>query len=95
MGAYGNVEFGLGGFAYVTLAGRNDWVSNLSYDNRSIFYPSASVSFIPTKMFDGLKGSNTLSYLKLRAGYGTSANFPAGYPISSTFTIGHAGFSRW
>jgi len=86
LGAYGNVEFGLGGFAFVTLAGRNDWVSNLSEDNRSIFYPSASVSFIPTKLA-GLQGSNVLSYLKLRAGYGTSANFPTGYPISSTLNL--------
>ena len=59
--------------------GRNDWTSTLERDNRSIFYPSASVSFIPTDAFDGLKNDNVLSYLKVRFGYGTSAGYPDPY----------------
>ena len=72
---------------YLTLAGRKDWVSNLSSENRSIFYPSASVSFIPTSAFKGIKSENGLNYLKVRAGYGTSANFPTAYPIAATLTL--------
>ncbi|WP_371807817.1 TonB-dependent receptor domain-containing protein [Lutibacter sp. B1] len=87
LGAYGQAEFGFKDYLYMTLAGRNDWVSNLSEDNRSIFYPSASISFIPTKAIDGLREGVVLDYLKLRAGYGTSANFPTGYPISSTLVL--------
>ncbi|MGB7394919.1 MAG: SusC/RagA family TonB-linked outer membrane protein [Pricia sp.] len=81
VGAYGQAEFGYSGFAYMTLAGRNDWVSNFAAENRSIFYPSASVSFIPTAAFDGLSSQNGLNFLKLRAGYGTSAGFASGYPV--------------
>ncbi|MBJ2355636.1 TonB-dependent receptor domain-containing protein, partial [Sphaerochaeta sp. S2] len=87
LGAYGQAEFGFKDYLYMTLAGRNDWVSNLSEDNRSIFYPSASISFIPNKAIDGLREGVVLDYLKLRAGYGTSANFPTGYPISSTLVL--------
>jgi TonB dependent receptor-like, beta-barrel len=91
LGAYANLEFGIGGWAYVTLSGRNDWVSNISPANRSIFYPSTSVSFIPTKLWDNWK-SETLNYLKVRAGYGTSANFPTGYPVSSTLNLNTQAF---
>ena len=48
-----------------------------------MFYPSASVAFLPTSMDSDFKSEN-LSYLKLRAGYGTSAGFPTGYPTVNT-----------
>ncbi len=86
VGAYGQVEVDYDNFVFVTLAARNDWVSNLSKANRSLFYPSASLSFVPTTAFDGLK-SDALNYLKIRAGYGTSAGFPDAnpdnYPVSN------------
>ncbi|NER15159.1 SusC/RagA family TonB-linked outer membrane protein [Leptobacterium flavescens] len=81
VGAYGQAEFGYKGFAYLTLAGRNDWVSNFAQDNRSIFYPSASASFVPTAVWDGLTSQNGLNFLKVRAGYGTSAGFAGGFPV--------------
>ncbi|NQV77666.1 MAG: SusC/RagA family TonB-linked outer membrane protein [Lutibacter sp.] len=87
LGAYAQTEIGYQDFIYLTLAGRNDWVSNLAEANRSITYPSASVSFLPTKIIESLKESEVINYLKLRAGYGTSANFPTGYPISSTLIL--------
>jgi hypothetical protein len=62
----------------LNLSGRKDWVSNSN--NNTLFYPSASVSFVPTTAFKGLQSENGISYLKLRAGYGTSANFVTGYP---------------
>lgn len=86
-GAYAQADFDYKDYLYVTLAGRNDWVSNLAVDNRSIFYPSASASFIPTSAFDGLKGSSAINFLKLRAGYGTSATFPTGYPVATTLNL--------
>ncbi|WP_420400750.1 SusC/RagA family TonB-linked outer membrane protein [Flagellimonas sp.] len=76
VGFYGQVEVDYDSFLYLTVAGRNDWVSNLSTDNRALFYPSASLSFVPTTAIDGLKSENVLNYLKIRAGYGTSAGFP-------------------
>jgi len=90
IGLYGQVEFDYDNFVFVTLAGRNDWVSNLDKANRSLFYPSASLSFVPTTAFDGLK-SDVLNYLKIRAGYGTSAGFPDqnsdSYPVASRLVL--------
>ncbi|MCK8521661.1 SusC/RagA family TonB-linked outer membrane protein [Aquimarina sp. D1M17] len=87
VGVYGQAEFDYKNFLFVTVAGRNDWVSNFDSDNRSIFYPSASLSFLPTSAFSGLK-SDIVNYLKVRAGYGTSANFgDPGYPVANTLFL--------
>ncbi|WP_373019147.1 TonB-dependent receptor domain-containing protein, partial [Muriicola sp.] len=86
-GVYGQFDIDYDRMVYLTLAGRNDWVSNLAQDNRSIFYPSASLSLIPTKFIPGLQSENGVNYMKLRAGYGTSANFPTGYPVASTLIL--------
>jgi len=86
-GVYGQLDFDYERMVYLTLAGRNDWVSNLVQENRAIFYPSASLSLIPTKFIPGLKSDAGISYMKLRAGYGTSANFPTGYPVASTLVL--------
>ena len=83
VGIYGFAEFDYDKFLYLTLQGRNDWGSTVENQNRSIFYPSISLSFIPTQVFEGLKGSGN-NYLKLRGGYGTSANFPSPYLTTAT-----------
>ncbi|PKA83465.1 TonB-linked SusC/RagA family outer membrane protein [Ulvibacter sp. MAR_2010_11] len=85
LGLYGQVGFDIKRFFYVNFAGRNDWVSNAV--NNSLFYPSASVSFIPTSAFPGLKSDGGINYLKLRAGYGTSANFSTGYPTVTNVVL--------
>ena len=85
VGIYAQTEFGYDNFAYLTLAGRNDWVSN--FIDNSIFYPSASLSILPTALIDGLQSQNGLNFLKLRAGYGTSAGFTGGYPVANTATL--------
>ena len=87
IGAYGQLSFDWRDALFVTLSGRNDWISNFDEENRSLFYPSASLSFVPTSMFDGLKGSDALSYLKLRAGYGQSAGFTPGYPVAQSLLL--------
>ena len=94
LGIYGQTEIGFQKAAYLTLAARKDWVSNLTSENRSIVYPSASISVLPSKFIDGLQESDFVNYLKLRAGYGTSANFPTGYPISSTLSLDTQDFQQ-
>ncbi len=81
-GLYGQVDFGYDNFLYLTLNGRNDWVSNQSPDNRSLFYKGASFSFVPTSVFEGLSNPKGVNFLKLRGGYGESAGFANGYPTS-------------
>lgn len=84
-GVYGDFSFDYKNYLYLNLAARNDWTSTLEPGNNSLFYPSASLSFIPTDAFTNLK-SNTLNYLKLRLSYGTSAGFPPVYTTRSIIT---------
>ena len=79
IGLYANATLGYDNYLYLNLQGRNDWFSSLRKDNRSIFYPSASLSFVPTSAIESLSGSETLNYLKVRLGYGSSAGFPSPY----------------
>lgn len=72
----GNV--GYKNMLYVNLSARNDWSSVLQKNNRSQFYPGASISFIPTAAFPDL-APNVLDFLKVRAAYGSSANFGTPY----------------
>jgi len=91
IGVFGEATFDWDNYAFLTLSGRNDWVSNLPARNNNQFYPSVSLSFLPTAAFEGFKSASGkgLNYLKLRAGLGTSAGFPGGslasaYPTALT-----------
>jgi TonB-linked SusC/RagA family outer membrane protein len=78
MGAYGQAEFDYGNYLFLTLSGRNDWASTVESENRSLFYPGVALSFVPTSL-DAISTSGALNFMKLRAGYGTSARFPSPY----------------
>lgn len=67
---FGSVDFGYKNFLYLTLTGRNDWVSSLIVPTREfnasdidIFYPSASLSFVFSELMENL---NVLSFGKAR-----------------------------
>jgi TonB-linked SusC/RagA family outer membrane protein len=79
VGTYASTTLGFKKYLYLNLQGRNDSFSSLLPANRSLFYPSASLSFVPTDAFAGLKGNNYINFLKLRLGYGSSAGFPDAY----------------
>ena len=85
MGVFGQAALDYNDYLYLTLSSRTDWVSNLSEDNNSITYPSASISFIPSEIFDF--SSTPIDFLKARVAFGTSATFPTGYPIASTLSL--------
>ncbi|NAY93022.1 SusC/RagA family TonB-linked outer membrane protein [Muricauda sp. JGD-17] len=88
VGVYAQADFDYDNFLYLTLAARNDWVSNFARANQAQFYPSASLAFIPTAVFEGLKSENVLNYLKIRAGFGSSANFESTpFPIANTLSL--------
>ena len=92
IGAYATATLGFKNFLYLNLQGRNDWTSTLEKENRSIFYPSASVSFVPTDAFASLQGSTVLNYLKVRVGYGTSAGYPDPYQTRNVLDTDARGF---
>lgn len=88
-GVYFDAGLGYKNFLYLNVTGRNDWVSTLEKENRALFYPGISTSFIPTAAFPGF-AAGVLDFLKLRIGYGTSANFPDPYntrPILNTNSV--------
>ncbi len=85
-GVFGDLTLGYEDYLYLNVQGRNDWTSTLETDNNTVFYPSASLSFIPTSAIDGLQ-SKALNYLKLRLGYGSSAGFPPTYSTRTTLSL--------
>jgi len=84
LGLFAQGTLGYKDYAYLTVGGRNSWFSTVEKNHRSIFYPSASLSFIPTTAIESLKGSRMVNYLKLRIGYATSANIPPAYSTRAT-----------
>lgn len=63
---YGSAEFSYKGLLYINGTVRNDWFSTLSEENRSILYPSVSLSYI---FSESLTNIPWLSFGKLRAAY--------------------------
>ena len=86
-GIYAQAALGYKDYLYLTASGRHDWVSTLEPNNRTKLYPSVSLSFIPTSALSFLQESKTLNYLKLRAGYATSAHFPSPYNTRSHLNL--------
>ncbi len=88
VGVFGDLSLGYGDFVFLNVTGRNDWSSTLPEDNNSYFYPSASLSFIPTEAFN--IDSNILTFLKLRAGYASVGRDAPAEFLNRTFAVGNA-----
>lgn len=92
-GVYGDASLSFKNYLFLNGSVRNDWTSTLEKDNNRILYPSTSVSFVPTNAFEGLRSDgNGLNYLKLRAGYGSSAGFPDVYSTRNTLELSGRAF---
>lgn len=81
-GVFGQFQFAFKNYLYATLSGRNDWGSTVESDYQSLFYPGASLSFIPTSAFDF--SGPIINYLKLRGAYATSSGYPGTYRTRGT-----------
>ena len=66
---FGNLDLNYKGFLFLNAAARYEMGSVLPVDNRDYFYPTAGLSFVPTKAFDFLKDSSVLNYLKINASW--------------------------
>lgn len=79
LGMYFTSSIGYSKFLYLNLQARNDWTSTLERENRSVFYPSASLSFLASDAISAIAETDMVDFLKLRLGYGTSAGYPDPY----------------
>lgn len=74
LAVYGEFTAGYKNYLFLTFTGRNDWVSTLSPDNRSFFYPGVSGSFIASDVIEVLKNSTKISYAKLYGSWNKTGN---------------------
>lgn len=64
---YGSAEVSYNKYLFITGTVRNDWFSTLAPQNRSILYPSVSLSYVLSESLGTLPG--WLSFAKIRAAY--------------------------
>ncbi|MEX2396274.1 MAG: TonB-dependent receptor, partial [Balneolales bacterium] len=83
--AYGMASIGFRDQLYLDITGRNDWSSTLPIDNRSYFYPSASVSWLAQETFNL---PEEVSMLKIRGGWAQVGNDADPYQLSPALSVG-------
>jgi TonB-linked SusC/RagA family outer membrane protein len=89
LAVFGKVSFGWDNWAFVEFTGRNEWDSRLGKDNRSLFYPAGSVSFLLSEAISALKDNKVISYAKVRGSVAKSGNVNFGaYALESTYGVG-------
>lgn len=66
VGVFGELKIDYRNKLFLTVTGRNDWVSVLPKENRSFFYPSASLAYDISEIFGE---GDFLSFAKLRASW--------------------------
>src|SRR5690606_8624274 len=78
---YALANFGFWDMLYLDVGARNDWSSTLPIDNRSYFYPSASLSFLVSEVVDIPK----VDLLKLRGGWAKAGNDTDPYQLGAYY----------
>jgi len=68
VGFFGSLSLSWRTILFLDATGRSDIVSQMPRGNRQFFYPSASLSFVPSEM-SSLKNSKWLSFAKFRFSY--------------------------
>lgn len=86
IGIFGDASLSWDDKLYLKYTARNDWSSTLPVDNQSFFYNSISASAIVSDYL-GLDNSSPISYVKLRAGYGTAGKDADIYQLQSLYTV--------
>lgn len=81
---YGMASLGYNDMLYLDLTARNDWSSTLPPENRSYFYPSASLSILLSEM---VALPQWITFAKLRSGIAQVGNDTSPYSLSQNFSI--------
>lgn len=83
---FGQAEFSYRSMLYLTLTGRNDWFSALSYKGKTtpnhIFYPSVGLGFI---LSEAVKMPEWFPFLKLRGSWAQSGGSVGAYNLGLTY----------
>ncbi|GGF36859.1 SusC/RagA family TonB-linked outer membrane protein [Echinicola rosea] len=82
---YGLASFGYDDQLYLDLTARNDWSSTLPRDNRSYFYPSASLSWLANYT---LGMTDKIDMFKLRFGWAQVGNDTGPYELLPNLSTG-------
>ncbi len=90
IGHYAQLSLGYNDYLFLELTGRADKSSTLPSSNNTYFYPSASLSFVPTSAWEGLR-SDVLSYWKVRANAARVGRDADPYLLSTLYSIGTFG----
>lgn len=92
--AYAMTNLGYKDMIYLDLTARNDWSSTLPVENRSYFYPSASLSVLLNEMFH--IPNNRIDLLKARVGIAQAGNDTNPYALFNTLGMAEswAGITR-
>ena len=75
---YGLASFGYMDAVFLDLTARNDWSSTLPIENRSYFYPSASLSLLLNNM---INMGDQVSLAKIRGGWAMTGNDTSPYSL--------------
>jgi len=88
LGFYAEATVGFRQFLFATFNGRQETISLLDPDNRSYFYPGGNLSFIASDAIAALRGSRTVSFLKLYASASKTANVTIDpYQLNNTYSV--------
>jgi hypothetical protein len=80
-GVFGEATLGYRSMLYLTVTGRNDWVSFYGRNGRSFFYPKADISWIFSEL---IPHNDILNYGKLRLAFADAGTGPTGYLSPAT-----------
>ncbi|MEJ7560314.1 MAG: SusC/RagA family TonB-linked outer membrane protein [Pedobacter sp.] len=83
VGYFGEATFDYKNYLFLTVTGRNDITSTLAAENRSFFYPSASLSYVISDQF---KLPEFISQTRLRLSYAKIGKDAFEYATSSGFS---------
>lgn len=88
---FGQAEVSYNSMLYLTLTGRNDWFSALSYKGKTtpnhIFYPSVGLGFI---LSEAIQMPSWFPFLKLRGSWAQSGGGVGAYQIGLTYNYSDA-----
>src|SRR5699024_1324202 len=87
---YANASLGWRNQLYMDVSARNDWSSTI---REAFFYPSVSLSWIPTASFENLQ-NDVLTFWKLRGGIAQIRSATSAYRNSYYYYAESSSFNR-